>query len=167
MTQGAARQTPQRRAGGVRHRSRMAVASIGAVAVLGAGVSVTAPAANARTHHPSPKAKVVAKAKRGTFGKILVTASSSASLYFAPGNICTAVSGCLAIWPPLLMPAGKTVPKGSSGLGTAPFGNGQLLVTFHGMGLYLYIGDTGTSLTGNGVGGFVPATVKALGVGGY
>jgi len=163
MTQSAIRQAPQRRAGGVRSRSRVAAASMGAVAVLGAGVSLSAPAANAArqpatvAHKMNPKAKVVHKAKRGTFGKILVTASNRASLYVAPGNTCT--GSCLVIWPPLLMPPGKTVPKGSSGLGTEPFGIGQLQVTYHGMGLYTFISDIGTSLYGNNVNGFVAAKV--------
>ena len=140
----------------------MAVASIGALAVLGAGVSVVAPAANA-VKKPTSKAVVVHKAKRGSFGKILVTASSSASLYYIPSNTCT--GSCLVIWPPLLMPVGKTKPKGSSALGTepSPLGNGGLQVTFHGKGLYTYVGDTGASLNGNGVGGFMVAAVKAFG----
>jgi len=156
MTWSAIRRISQRSAGGVRRRSRKALASIAVLAVFGVGMSVSAPAANAMKK-PNMKAKVVHKAKRGVFGKILVTASGSASLYFAPGNTCT--GSCLVIWPPLLMPAGKTVPKGSSGLGTEPFANGQLQVTYHNMGLYTFYEDSGTSLYGNGVGGFVPAKV--------
>jgi len=156
MTQ-SVRQAPQRRAGGAVRRSRMAAASIGALAMLGASVSVPAPAASAATHRSTPKAKVVHKAKRGTFGKILVTASSSASLYYIPSNTCT--GSCLVIWPPLLMPTGKTVPKGSSGLGTEPFGNGQLQVTYNGKGLYTFYEDVGTSVYGSGVGGFRVAQV--------
>jgi predicted lipoprotein with Yx(FWY)xxD motif len=156
MTQSAVRHAPQRGAGGVRNRSRMALASLGALAVLGAGVSVSAPAASA-TKKPNPKAKVVHKAKRGGF-KMLVTAPSSASLYFAPGNTCT--GSCLAIWPPLLMPAGKNAPKGSSGLGTVSFGSGQLQVTYHNMRLYTFYQDVGSTLYGVGVGGFSAAKVS-------
>ena len=155
MMERASRRDSFGRVGTVRQRIRIAAASIAALTMLGAGVSVAAPAAHAG--RVSPKALVVHKAMRGTFGKILVTASSLASLYTAPGNVCT--GSCLVIWPPLLMPAGKTVPKGSKGLGTVPFGAGQLQVTYHGMGLYTFVGDTGTSLTGNGVDGFYPAVV--------
>ena len=147
---------PLTRVGSVWVRLRMVVLSIIALVMVGAGVSVVAPAAHAA--RVSPKAVVVHKAMRGAYGKILVTASSLASLYFAPGNVCT--GSCLQSWPPLLMPAGKTVPKGSRGLGTTPFGSGQLLVTYHGMGLYTYIGDSGTSLNGAGVDGFYPAVVS-------
>jgi hypothetical protein len=160
MKNRAVRLDPKRRDGAVRHHGKVAATSIGALAVLAASVSVTAPAASAM--QPNVKAKVVHKAKRGAFGKVLVTAGSGASLYYIPSNICTAISGCLAIWPPLLMPPGKTIPKGASGLGTepSPSGGGGLQVTFHGFGLYTYIGDTGTSLNGNGVGGFLPAVVN-------
>jgi len=57
------------------------------------------------------------------------------------------------------MPAGKTVPKGSSGLGTEPFGNGQLQVTYNGKGLYTFYQDVGSTVYGNGVGGFRVAQV--------
>ena len=110
MTPSACRRGSRARVGAMPRRTRMAVASIGVLAIFGAGVSVEAPTAIAAK---GTKAIVVHKAKRGTFGKILVTASSLASLYFAPGNICT--GSCLVIWPPLLMPTGTTVPKGSSG----------------------------------------------------
>jgi len=142
-------------AGVGRIRMKIAAASIGALVAISAGAFVPSLAAEAKT--ANPKAVVVHKVKRGIYKKILVTASNLASLYVAPDNVCT--GSCLVVWPPLLMPAGTTKPKGSSDLGTTPFGNGQLQVTYHGMGLYTYIGDTGTSLNGVGVVGFYPAEV--------
>jgi predicted lipoprotein with Yx(FWY)xxD motif len=61
------------------------------------------------------------------------------------------------------MPKGKTVPKGEACLGTikAPTA-GRLQVTYDGQPLYTFTGDTGTSLNGNGVGGF-DAAVKVAG----
>jgi hypothetical protein len=58
------------------------------------------------------------------------------------------------------MPKGTTIPKGIKCLATISFGtHGALQVTYHGKALYKFSGDTGTSLNGNGLGGFAAATV--------
>ena len=111
-------------------------------------------------HAASSKSVVVVKERRRRhFGKILVTVHGKA-LYYRPHRSCTTASGCLAIWPRLVMPAGKTVPKGANCLGTARFGSHhRLQVTYRKHRLYTFVDDTGTSVTGNGVSGFKVAKV--------
>ena len=55
------------------------------------------------------------------------------------------------------MGAGKTVPTGVTGLKTASLKVGtktELQVTYFGKRLYRFSGDTGSTVTGNGIGGF-------------
>ena len=100
---------------------------------------------------------VVKERTRAHFGKILVTVHGAA-LYYLPHGSCT--GQCLAVWPRLVMPSGKTVPKGASCLGTAVFGSHhRLQVTYRSKRLYTFTGDSGTSVTGNGVAGFKVAKV--------
>lgn len=119
------------------------------------GVAATAQA-QIRSAGSGSSAIVVAAAKRPGFGKILVTINGGHSLYEHPGGSCSA--SCRSVWPPLLMPAGKTVPKGASCLATAKLGT-QLQVTYNGQRLYTFTGDSGHSVNGNGVAGFVVAKV--------
>ena len=85
---------------------------------------------------------VVKERTRHHFGKILVTPKGRA-LYVLPHGSCT--GACLSIWPRLVMPHGKTMPKGAKCLGTAKFGShGRLQVTYHKMRLYTFADDSGT-----------------------
>ena len=102
--------------------------------------------------------KMVVVVTRGSFGKILATTGTEMSLYYKPSGSCT--GACLSAWPPLLMPAGKTTPTGTTGLGTKPFQKTKLQVTYNGKRLYTFTGDTGHSVNGNGIAGFVVAQVK-------
>ena len=133
-------------------------AVVAALLVSGSTVAATGIAAQAqiRPARAGSSATVVNAAARTGFGKILVTVNGGHSLYEHPGGSCTA--SCRSIWPPLLMPAGKTVPKGASCLATAKLGK-NLQVTYHGQRLYTYTGDTGHSVNGNGLAGFVVAKV--------
>ena len=76
------------------------------------------------------------------------------ALYEHPGGPCNA--SCRSVWPPLLMPAGKTKPTGAPCLATKMLGS-NLQVTYHGQRLYTFTGDSGHSVNGNGVAGFVAA----------
>jgi predicted lipoprotein with Yx(FWY)xxD motif len=146
------------RAGGLGWlRRATAVTAIGAAAALAsAGVAAAQPAPAAH----SKSAVVVKEAKRHHFGKILVTPKAGAALYVLPHGSCN--SGCLSVWPRLVMPKGKTVPKGAPCLGTASFGtHHRLQVTYHGKRLYTFTGDSGHSVNGNGVMGFKVAKVTA------
>jgi len=98
---------------------------------------------------------VVQVVTRAPYGKMLATEFNARSLYIQPTGTCT--GGCLTIWPPLVMAAGKTVPTGVTGLKTATLKVGtktELQVTYFGKRLYRFYLDTGTKVTGNGVGGF-------------
>lgn len=148
---------------GLRRKGRMswtARAIVAAVLVSGATSATVGIAAAAQTGIGSASAgssaTVVQAATRTGFGKILVTVSVGHSLYLLPTGSCSA--SCQSIWPPLVMPAGKTIPKGASCLKTAKLGT-KLQVTYHGKRLYTFTGDSGHSVNGNGVAGFMVAKV--------
>jgi predicted lipoprotein with Yx(FWY)xxD motif len=138
---------------GLRARSGMAVAAAVGIAAL-----VLVPgleAAQAAT--PAGKgAVVVQEVNRSPIGNMLATASG-ASLYTHPGGPCT--GSCLTAWPPLIMPAGKTKPKGAQCLTTVST-SGGLQVSYHNQPLYTFVSDSGTSVNGNGVAGFKAAKIS-------
>jgi predicted lipoprotein with Yx(FWY)xxD motif len=137
---------------------RVTLATMLAGACVAATVGVAS--AQAAPAHRSRSAVVVAQRTRHHFGKILVTPRAGRALYFLPRGHCTARSGCLSIWPRLVMPKGKTRPRGAACLGTAKFGaHHQLQVTYHGKRLYLFVEDSGHSVRGNRVMGFRVAKV--------
>jgi predicted lipoprotein with Yx(FWY)xxD motif len=145
-----------RRASGPRGMSWAARAVVAAV-LVGGVTAATAGIAAAQTG-PGPattSALVVKEAFRTGFGKMLVVHGTGRALYVNP-NGCS--SACQSVWPPLLMPVGTTTPTGAPCLGTAPHGT-RLQVTYHGLRLYMFINDTGHSVTGNGVAGFHVAKV--------
>ncbi len=138
--------------------ARLAVGA-GLAVMLTAAAAVTGPAALAQPGVPHGKtAVVVHEANRAHFGKIVVTARSGAALYYLPSGSCT--GSCLSVWPRLLMPHGKTKPKGANCLSTMKAGS-RLQVTYRGSRLYTFTGDSGHSVNGNGVMGFKVAKVKA------
>ena len=143
------------RAGG--HR-RMPLAR--STVVLGASALCTfavLPSADA-AQAAGTSAKVVTVVTRAPVGKMLATIKG-ASLYTSSAS-CTA--SCLTVWPPLVMPVGKTVPTGTKGLATTPItvgGKHHLQVTYRGKALYRFTGDSGTSLNGNGLGTFKAAVL--------
>src|ERR1700733_15403236 len=125
--------------------ARWAGGTVLAVALAGTAVAAGPMAASAQVMpaHNSKSAVVVKAANRHHFGKILVTPKGRA-LYVLPHGSCT--GACLSVWPRLVMPRGKTMPKGSKCLGTAKFGaHGRLQVTYHKMRLYTFADDSGTS----------------------
>jgi predicted lipoprotein with Yx(FWY)xxD motif len=122
-----------------------------AIAVIGGTTALSADLVGAQAAPAVTKTAVVVKVvTRHGFGKILATVHGRA-LYFRPHGGCT--GACLAIWPPLLMPMGKTIPLGTHCLGTMARGS-RRQVTYRGKRLYKFSTDTGTSVTGNGIGGF-------------
>ena len=142
-----------RRPGGMSWTARAMIATllVSGSAVATAGIAATAQAQVRPATATS--ATVVQVASRTGFGKILVTVGAGMALYENPSG-CNA--GCRSIWPPLLMPKGATTPKGAKCLGTAALGH-KLQVTYNGQRLYTFTGDTGHSVNGNGVAGFVVA----------
>jgi predicted lipoprotein with Yx(FWY)xxD motif len=142
--------------------SRRAVSAAVAVALAGGAVAGTAMSADASAVSPAHggrSATVVTQKTHAPFGKMLFTTHDFA-LYYLPSGSCT--GGCLAIWPPLLMPAGKTVPKGASCLHTVKFGR-RLQVTYDKHRLYTFAQDSRGTVTGNGVAGFKVAKVVRCG----
>ena len=133
--------------------SRRALAGTG-VAALALGV----PLASGSSAAPSSgvKARVVSTGVRGTLGTILVTRSGRTVYYDSADkpNVSTCYKSCAKVWPPLLMPTGKTIPTGVPGLGTIARADGKVQVTYNQMPLYLFVNDSGNSTHGNGVGGF-------------
>ncbi len=127
----------------------MALATLTGVAVLvpGGGAALAA--------GPGKGATVVERVDRSPIGNMLASATG-ASLYIHPNGPCTGT--CLQVWPRLLMPTGKTKPKGAQCLSTKATKAG-LQVEYHGQLLYTFVDDTGTSETGNGVGGFLAAKI--------
>ena len=146
-----------RRPGGISWTARAVVAALlvsGSTAAT-AGVAAAAQA-RIRPAGSGSSATVVNVAMRSGFGKILVTVSGGHSLYEHPNGSCG--PSCRSVWPPLLMPAGATMPKGASCLATATLGK-RLQVTYHGQRLYTFTGDSGHSVNGNGLAGFKVAKV--------
>jgi predicted lipoprotein with Yx(FWY)xxD motif len=143
-----------RRGAGRGIRTGLAAAALG-LTMLTAGMG-SAQASSQTTAATS--AVVVKVAVRGAFGKIL-TADNGHALYTHPGGPCT--GSCLSVWPALLMPRGKTVPKGASCLTTKKFTGARLQVAYNKQVLYTFVNDTATSVNGNGVGGFMVAKVTA------
>ncbi len=146
------------RAGGLRRRWTVRTAA--AIAIAG---SLTAVAAEVSVAQAAPatvrKTTVVKIATRHPFGRILTTVNGR-SLYVLPHGSCT--GGCLGVWPVLLMPKGRgsSTPVGAPCLGKAPFGH-RWQVTYRNQRLYLFAGDSGTSVNGNNVGGFKVAKLVA------
>lgn len=102
-----------------------------------------------------------------------VTMTSAGAVLFGPDdhalytlqtdstNRSTCSGGCLAAWPPLLIPAGGSV-KGGAGvtgkLGSFKRSDGTHQVTYKGLPLYYYAGDSKGTVSGDGLGGFYAAT---------
>jgi predicted lipoprotein with Yx(FWY)xxD motif len=130
--------------------ARRAAAAVIIVTALTSGFFLTSTASAASLSRAMKPVKVVKVEMRTGFGNILTTKKSLA-LYVDNGAPCTS-QGCLFIWPPLLMPKGKTMPGGlATGLGTTPFGSGQLQVTYDGKPLYTFYTDTKKTVSGQGM----------------
>ena len=148
-----------RRPGGLSWTARTVTAAVLVVGSSAATAGIAASAqAQIRPASPGTSAHVVNEATRQGFGKILVTVSVGMSLYEHPHGGCS--TSCQSVWPPLLMPAGKTKPTGAPCLKTAKLGS-KLQVTYHGQRLYTFTGDSGHSVNGNGLAGFVVAKVTS------
>jgi predicted lipoprotein with Yx(FWY)xxD motif len=127
------------------------------VVLAAAGVAGTAVAADASSAPVSHSAVVVKERTHRPFGKILYTTHNRA-LYYLPAGAGSCRGDCLSVWPPLLMPTGKTVPKGAKCLGTVAFGH-RRQVTYNHRRLYTFVSDGPFSVTGNNVESFKVAKV--------
>ena len=99
-------------------------------------------------------------AQNSALGKILISASGR-TLYHDSAEKAGAVKctgTCAALWPPLLITPGAKAIAGpgvsAALLGTVKRPDGKVQVTYHGMALYLYTGDTKAGVAnGQGSGG--------------
>src|SRR5262245_43894385 len=132
---------------------------VGATAALALAGSLTAIGVSAAQAQPqvTRRATVVKVVTRHPFGKMLATVHGRSLYVLMAGQTCT--GGCLISWPPLLMPRGKTIPLGTRCLGTRKF-HRRLQVTYRHKRLFLFTGDSGSSVNGDHLDGFVVAKVK-------
>jgi predicted lipoprotein with Yx(FWY)xxD motif len=96
-------------------------------------------------------ADTVDLAKNSSIGQSILVNDSGMTLYYLKGEtaghlICTS-QACLKFWPPLYLPSGTQAPTAVSGiaagkLGTVKRPGGKLQVTFNGLPLYTFAGDT-------------------------
>jgi predicted lipoprotein with Yx(FWY)xxD motif len=126
----------------------------------GASTTTTTRAGTAPASARSGTASVTTIAS-GSLGTILVDSSGRTLYRYTPDGTgkTTCTGACATAWPPLTVPSGTTHVVGSGGvtaseLGTITRPGGTLQVTFEGMPLYRFAGDTAAGQTkGQGVAG--------------
>ena len=131
-------------------KSLMAAAII-VVAGLAAACSSAATAPPAAAPAASAGGPIVMTATVGTQGTLLVAGANGMTVYtfakdVANSGTSACTGGCITKWPALTVPAGST-PAGGSGvtgkLGTITRSDdGSTQVTYSGLPLYFYSGDT-------------------------
>ena len=103
-----------------------------------------------------------AKLKAGQISGIgkVVQAPTGFTLYHITTDVngkITCTGSCASTWPPLIAPSGKVPaasPDVAGHLGTVKRPDGTLQVTFNGMPMYTYSGDSGPGqANGQGIGG--------------
>ncbi|HLY13981.1 MAG TPA: hypothetical protein VKR24_06490 [Candidatus Limnocylindrales bacterium] len=124
-------------------RTLLLAAALALSAVLGACSAAAQP-----TGSPTLVAQTV-----GTNGTLLVAGATGMTVYAFDQDVansgtsaCTATDDCITTWPALTVPAGSA-PTGGAGvtgtLGTITRADsGQLQVTYNGLPLYVFSGDT-------------------------
>jgi hypothetical protein len=137
-------------------RQRWIGRTVAVIALTGSFTSVAVGVSAAQAAPRAPhKAVVVKVVTRHPVGKMLATVHGR-SLYILTTGSCNAA--CIAAWPRLLMPRGTTLPRGTSCLGTVKIGH-RLQVTYRKKRLYLFTGDSGSLVTGDGVSFFKAARI--------
>ena len=108
---------------------------------------------NASTPTPSPTpSPVVVTAQATVAGKTMtiLTDTKGMTLYYCTpdkGGKITCTAGCLAVWPPLLLPSGVTAATGGPGVSGSfttaanPDGKGTQIL-YNSWPLYYYVKDT-------------------------
>ena len=102
-----------------------------------------------------------------TFGMVL-TGPNGMTLYTHAGDSATSstcTGSCATAWPPLTVTGQPTAGTGVTGkLGTLTRADGTIQVTYAGLPLYYWQGDSKAGdVTGDGVNGFAVATVGGAG----
>ena len=122
------------------------ITALVAILALGAILVPTALARGSKT--------VAGEAKAPSLQKSVLTNTKGLTLYslsIEKNGKFACTSGCLYTWAPLLVPAGTT-PKGPVKLGTIKRPEGKTQVTFKGLPLYTFDGDSAKGQA-NGQGG--------------
>ena len=106
-------------------------------------------------------------ANSATFGMVL-TGPNGMTLYTHAGDSATSstcTGACATAWPPLTSTGQPTAGTGVTGkLGTLTRADGTIQVTYAGLPLYYWQGDSKAGdVTGDGVNGFAVATVGGAG----
>jgi predicted lipoprotein with Yx(FWY)xxD motif len=119
---------------------KVRLAAIATLTALGVAAAVAVAAPVSLT--------VVHSAQNSSLGKILVSAGGRTLYHYSPEkkNVVKCVGLCAAAWPPLLVAAGAKPIAGpgvtASLLGTVKRPDGKLQVTYAGLALYLFSGDS-------------------------
>jgi len=138
--------------------------AVAVLAIVMSQSSSASPASKTAVAAATPTAQMlpaygVTTATRGNFGNILVSGSGAALYRYDADkpNMPTCTGSCAMAWPPVLLPAGTTSAKagtGLTGVGSVILSDGRSQVTYNKMPLYTFASDSGTSINGQGVGGF-------------
>lgn len=121
------------------------------------------PAASTTTTGPAPSYEVRTGQVKG-LGTVLVDGQGFTLYLFVPDaqkGISTCYNACAVAWPPLLLPAGTTVPLAGPGVNAALVGtthrsNGTTEITYNKWPLYTWVSDsepgqaTGQGINNNG-----------------
>ena len=117
---------------------------------------------------PAPAGSVtVSTTSVAGLGSVLVD-SNGLTLYYddaESGGSIACTGSCASVWPPLLLPSGVSTAMAGSGVDASQFGtidrpDGGTQVTYGGMPLYLFTGDTAGQATGQGFEGFFAVTAS-------
>jgi predicted lipoprotein with Yx(FWY)xxD motif len=145
------------------------------LALLATAVLVVAACSSTGAYPPpagngasSPAGATVGSASSSNFGTVL-TGPNGKTLYTHAGDTATSstcTDACATAWPPLATTGQPTAGAGVTGqLGTETRADGTTQVTYDGLPLYYWQGDTKAGdVTGDGVEGFSVATVGAASV---
>jgi predicted lipoprotein with Yx(FWY)xxD motif len=101
----------------------------------------------------APRGPAVVKVSKSSLGKILVNGAGRTLYMFTRDgrnkDRCVSISGCTAVWPPLLTKGKPLAKSGASSklLGTIKLSHGRVQVTYAGHPLYTYVGDFGPHQT--------------------
>jgi predicted lipoprotein with Yx(FWY)xxD motif len=147
------------------HRSRVIIAA------AAAAIALAACGKSAGANAGSGGLVVQARSVTGV-GPVLVS-TSGLTLYHLPSESAsniTCTGQCASVWPPFLLPSGDSGASAGSGVsgsfGTVKRPEGGTQVTFNGMPLYTYVGDTAPGqANGQNVGGFVAVSATGGGAG--
>ena len=147
--------------------TRVLVLFATAVFALAACTSSAASPSTIGTGTASGAGVIVGTASSPSFGTVL-TGPNGLTLYTHAGDTATSsncTGGCATAWPPLETNGQPTAGAGVTGqLGTLTRPDGAIQVTYGGLPLYYWQGDTKAGdATGNGVEGFSIAKVSGSG----